>query len=923
MTEDKQKKIEECKQYFINNMPTNIFNIHFNTFIALNSINFKIEMNMKKSIKYYFLYFYKKYYDEFISKLEENKITNKTFIEYLEEMIKKVIGIERFNDFIDEVSEDINMDDLNLIRKEYEKIKENEKRPIDFGIDFDDEESDSVNTLKGLYKLFTEKKYFPPISENTKEVINYFNNYTTETIKGIYKVKKKNKKTNLDINLEKLDEIFNEIKLYIDEDKKDINSFTSIIDSKLKRINKFIKNGKNIYIPLIGISSAGKSTILNCLIGYKLFPESDGECTTRGIIIQYGKKAKLYEVKIESENNFYVFEKDRLLSQNVKKVQEYLKCLNYEYGKDESKYFYLIKTPIKFFDDHKFPQTLKKKIFFIDLPGSDTQNNKFNDHNKTERTAYEKLLDISSSFVFINKGRGITTTTNKKLLSQAYNAIRDNTSLGQNYIKNCLFVVNMFQKLDKKEKDISEIQKDISTVIFENEEVPKEYRKIINVSLFDAKAYIEYLNINQKICNKKKLFNELKNEFIEKGKNNFTKFCLNRIKTKIKDLSIKIDENFESDIEFYDNIKREILSIMNGLKINSVDVDFINIKKISNILQYANIKMKENKFYLNSNCEVFFRTLEKQILDAKEHVEMNYNINLNDCFKYFDLIFEKDIVPEETKNHKSYQNKFNEIIQNIEKLEEKYEIEKIFDKYLSQILNLFKDIIENKDTLIKKYDNKLEELINKELKEKSAVILENLNQEIEKTMKDIDNEVNKCKDKVIELFKKGLKKEIKAGKYNSEIEILINFSFVERIKLTICNLFGKETSILLKIGIFNLITIGLFAATNPILLITNGVISLICILGLILGRHKTRNKMLEKKLEEIKEQCEINFSRMRIKFTRIYLDTLNFAKNKFRELLSLSCVDLSKIEKEKWENLNQKYRKIKDNIKQLSKEKIN
>ena len=191
-------------------------------------------------------------------------------------------------------------------------------------------------------------------------------------------------------------------------------------------------------------------------------------------------------------------------------------------------------------------------------------------------------------------------------------------------------------------------------------------------------------------------------------------------------------------------------------------------------------------------------------------------------------------------------------------------------------------------------------------------------------MEDIDKEVKICKDKVIELFKKGLKNEIKAGKYNSEIEILINFSLVERIKLTICNLFGQETSIFLKIGgILNLLTIGIFIATDPILLITNGVISLVCFLGFIWDRHKTRSKILEKKLEESKEQCEINFSRMRIKFTRIYLDNLNIAKNKFRELLSLSCVDLSKIEKEKWENLNQKYKKIKDNIKQFSKEKIN
>ena len=75
--------------------------------------------------------------------------------------------------------------------------------------------------------------------------------------------------------------------------------------------------------------------------------------------------------------------------------------------------------------------------------------------------------------------------------------------------------------------------------------------------------------------------------------------------------------------------------------------------------------------------------------------------------------------------------------------------------------------------------------------------------------------------------------------------------------------------------------------------------------------------MLDKKLEEAKEKCEINFSRMRTKFSRIYRDTLYEAKNKFEEILSLSCIDLGK-EKEKWDYLKKEYFKIKNNINELS-----
>lgn len=85
MSEDKNKKIEECKQNFINNIPSNIFNLHYNVFVPLNSIDFKIEMLMKEKVKYYFLYFYRRYYEEYIM---ETKEIRKTFIEYIEEKIK-------------------------------------------------------------------------------------------------------------------------------------------------------------------------------------------------------------------------------------------------------------------------------------------------------------------------------------------------------------------------------------------------------------------------------------------------------------------------------------------------------------------------------------------------------------------------------------------------------------------------------------------------------------------------------------------------------------------------------------------------------------------------------------------------------------------------------------------------------------------
>ena len=156
----------------------------------------------------------------------------------------------------------------------------------------------------------------------------------------------------------------------------------------------------------------------------------------------------------------------------------------------------------------------------------------------------------------------------------------------------------MFQQLDDKEKDISDIKKDISSVIFDYKEDQQKYKEIIHASLFDAKAYMEYLNESEKLCNKKNIFLRLKNEFIEKQRKNFTQFCLSRLKTKCKDISLKIDNNYESDKLFYEDIKNEIILIMKDLNLEYNDnSDFKNIKSISNILQYLTIKIKENKFF--------------------------------------------------------------------------------------------------------------------------------------------------------------------------------------------------------------------------------------------------------------------------------------------------------------------------------------
>ena len=114
----------------------------------------------------------------------------------------------------------------------------------------------------------------------------------------------------------------------------------------LNRLEKIIYNKKKIYIPFICVSSAGKSTILNCIVGDYMFAESQKESTSKGIILQHNFKdeTELFETDMDPCCDYYVFKERR--SRPVAKGK-YLKALKSFYSKKEIKHFFHIKNSHK------------------------------------------------------------------------------------------------------------------------------------------------------------------------------------------------------------------------------------------------------------------------------------------------------------------------------------------------------------------------------------------------------------------------------------------------------------------------------------------------------------------------------------------------------------------------------------------------
>jgi len=127
--------------------------------------------------------------------------------------------------------------------------------------------------------------------------------------------------------------------------------------------------------------------------------------------------------------------------------------------------------------------------------------------------------------------------------------------------------------------------------------------------------------------------------------------------------------------KFNEDIKKEKKIIMDDLNLQyNEEKDGENLKEFSNILQYMINKKEKNKFYLNSNCEKFFSILKTQIDKANKNTKKNYQNNLKECFKFFDLIFEKEINLDNSIKINYHKEKSEKLKEKLNSLEGKYEM---------------------------------------------------------------------------------------------------------------------------------------------------------------------------------------------------------------------------------------------------------
>lgn len=189
------------------------------------------------------------------------------------------------------------------------------------------------------------------------------------------------------------------------------------------------------------------------MVGDDLLPCGMKECTKRGIVLQhsdYGTsiyKANLQNYEANGQLFYYICIQNHIVNgfDNVKKV---LTGLNENFPEDEKDTFYLVKTPIKFFNDIKLDNAIKSNIYLLDFPGYGTGN-------LFETQTFSKVMSICDAFIFVVRNSIIKENANAKVLDQIFQqAMEQRGVLSSKFIKQSIFIINYEGKKEEKKLKI-------------------------------------------------------------------------------------------------------------------------------------------------------------------------------------------------------------------------------------------------------------------------------------------------------------------------------------------------------------------------------------------------------------------------------------------------------------------------------------
>ena len=198
-----------------------------------------------------------------------------------------------------------------------------------------------------------------------------------------------------------------------------------------------------LYIPIIGVMSAGKSNFLNAFLGIDVLQTGSSTTTKFVCLIKNCNYTSFYHVIPEKKNGCLVFNKEGNEISNSEDIKKKIISINKELDKKVNKnrndIFFCLEIPIK----NKQICELLGKYIFMDIPGL----NEYKENYIQEIFSLISLDDIFFEIIIFNSQEGFGGVEMINIINQ----LKNKNCLKK---KNNLYILNKIDKCSNVENSI-------------------------------------------------------------------------------------------------------------------------------------------------------------------------------------------------------------------------------------------------------------------------------------------------------------------------------------------------------------------------------------------------------------------------------------------------------------------------------------
>ena len=451
---------------------------------------------------------------------------------------------------------------------------------------------------------------------------------------------------------------------------------------------------EKLEINIVATMSAGKSTLINSLVGKKLLPSKQGACT-----------AIITKIEDDDDNTF----KAIVLDKDNKEIGKYSN-IDYKTMKSLNENKSVSEVNIK--GNIPFVSSKDVSLIFVDTPGPDNAM----DERHAEIT--HKALGSSSKMLvlFVMNGGTLNNNSQKSFLQDIAKSM---SAGGKQSKERFIFVVN---KIDEYKVDDDDIEKDV----FEG---TRRFLKQIgienpNIFLVSAEIALGIRRLKNATGNEKQeLLNEYKYKMNKLNSN--VQFHLEKYAKLPASSQQIIDKELEAAIKNDDKIEQAL--IHSGIRsleeaISVYVTKYTRPSKIANIVNQLTHEFDSANAFADTKMKIVSEKGKREEY-AKKIKKLNEKISSGEESKKL----KKEIEKFSTEAYENFNNKLNKLVVDVktEQLKTNLSRERNNELDKDEVREIVREFKASGNKLQKDFISKTENLLEKEIKERGDELIQN------------------------------------------------------------------------------------------------------------------------------------------------------------------------------------------------------